>query len=138
VSTFVEAAGGATPMLFDIPNVAVTHTLARLDVPSSTAMRAPGEAPGTYALGCALDEVAYACGLDPLDVLRRNHATVDGESGLPFSSKHLLACYDRGAEAFGWSRRTPAPRSMRDGDELVGWGVATATYRRCGRRPRRA
>jgi xanthine dehydrogenase YagR molybdenum-binding subunit len=128
VSVFVEAAGGVTPMLFDIPNVAVTHSLARLDVPSSTAMRAPGEAPGTYALGCALDELAYACDLDPLDVLRRNHATVDGESGLPFSSKHLLACYDRGAEAFGWSRRTRAPRSMRDGDELVGWGVATATY----------
>jgi xanthine dehydrogenase YagR molybdenum-binding subunit len=128
VSTFVEAAGGVTPMLFDIPNIAVTHTLARLDVPSSTAMRAPGEAPGTYALGCALDELAYACDLDPLEVLRGNHATVDGESGLPFSSKHLLACYERGAEAFGWNRRTHAPRSMRDGDELVGWGVATATY----------
>jgi xanthine dehydrogenase YagR molybdenum-binding subunit len=128
VNVFVEAAGGVTPMLFDIPNIAVTHSVARLDVPTATAMRAPGEAPGTYALGCALDELAYACDLDPLDVLRRNHATVDGESGLPFSSKHLLACYERGAEAFGWSRRTRAPRSMRDGDELVGFGVATATY----------
>ncbi len=128
VSTFVEAAGGVTPMLFDIPNVAITHALARLDVPSSTAMRAPGETPGTYALGCALDELAYACNLDPLDVLRRNHATVDGETGLPFSSKHLLECYERGAEAFGWNRRARAPRSTRDGDELVGWGVATATY----------
>jgi xanthine dehydrogenase YagR molybdenum-binding subunit len=128
VNVFVEAAGGVTPMLFDIPNVAVTHSVARLDVPSATAMRAPGEAPGSYALGCALDELAYACDLDPLDVLRRNHATVDGESGLPFSSKHLLECYERGAEAFGWSRRTRPPRSMRDGDELVGFGVATATY----------
>ncbi|HEY0394906.1 MAG TPA: xanthine dehydrogenase family protein molybdopterin-binding subunit [Candidatus Elarobacter sp.] len=128
VGTFVEAAGGVTTMLFDIPHVAVTHTLARLDVATPTAMRAPGEAPGTYALGCALDEVAYACGLDPLDVLRRNHAGSDPSSGLPFSSKHLLACYERGAEAFGWNVRTHAPRSMRDGDELVGWGVATATY----------
>ena len=128
VSTFVEAAAGVTPMLFASPNFAITHSVAHLDVPSATAMRAPGEAPGTYGLGCALDELAYACGLDPLDVLRRNHATVDGESGKPFSSKHLLECYERGAEAFGWNRRSHAPRSMRDGDELVGWGVATATY----------
>jgi xanthine dehydrogenase YagR molybdenum-binding subunit len=128
VGTFVEAAGGVSTMLFDVPNVAVTHSVARLDVPTPTAMRAPGEAPGTFALGCALDELAYACGLDPLDVLRRNHAAADPSSGLPFSSKHLLACYERGAEAFGWSMRTPAPRSMRAGGELVGWGVATATY----------
>jgi xanthine dehydrogenase YagR molybdenum-binding subunit len=128
VGTFVEAAGGVTTMLFDVPNIAVTHSVARLDVPTPTAMRAPGEAPGTYALGSALDELAYACGLDPLEVLRRNHAAADPSSGLPFSSKHLLACYERGAEAFGWSTRTHAARSMRDGDEFVGWGVATATY----------
>ena len=107
-------------MLFDIPNIAVTHSVARLDVPSATAMRAPGEAPGTYALGCALDELAYACDLDPLDVLRRNHATVDGESGLPFSSKHLLECYERGAEAFGWGRRTRAPRQDRRSETQAG------------------
>jgi xanthine dehydrogenase YagR molybdenum-binding subunit len=128
VGTFVEAAGGVTTMLYDIPNIAVTHRLARLDIATPTAMRAPGEAPGSFALGCALDELAYACDLDPLDVLRRNHASTDPSSGLPFSSKHLLACYERGAEAFGWNTRTRAPRSMRDGDELVGWGVATATY----------
>ncbi|MEA2720644.1 MAG: xanthine dehydrogenase YagR molybdenum-binding subunit, partial [Candidatus Eremiobacteraeota bacterium] len=128
VGTFVETAGGVTTMLYDVPNVAVTHRVARLDVPTPTAMRAPGEAPGSFALGSALDELAYECGLDPLDVLRRNHAAVDPSSGLPFSSKHLLACYERGADAFGWSARTHAPRSMRDGDELIGWGVATATY----------
>ncbi|HEY0613518.1 MAG TPA: xanthine dehydrogenase family protein molybdopterin-binding subunit, partial [Candidatus Elarobacter sp.] len=128
VGTFVEAAGGVTAMLFDIPNIAVTHAIARLDVATPTAMRAPGEAPGSYALGSALDELAYACGLDPLDVLRRNHASTDPSNGLPFSSKHLLACYERGAEAFGWNMRSPQPRSMRDGDDLIGWGVATATY----------
>jgi xanthine dehydrogenase YagR molybdenum-binding subunit len=128
VGTFIEAAGGVTAMLFDVPNIGVTHRVARLDVPTPTAMRAPGEAPGSFALGCALDEVAYACGLDPLDVLRRNHAETDPSSGHPFSSKHLLACYDRGAQAFGWGARTHAPRSMRDGGELIGWGVATATY----------
>lgn len=128
VGLFVEAAGGVTTMLFDVPNLAVTHRVARLDVATPTAMRAPGEAPGSFALGCALDELAYACGVDPLDVLRRNHTAVDPSSGLPFSSKHLLACYERGAEAFGWSARPRAPRSTRDGTELVGWGVATATY----------
>jgi xanthine dehydrogenase YagR molybdenum-binding subunit len=128
VGTFIETAGGVSTMLFDVPNVAVTHRLARLDIPTPTAMRAPGEAPGSFALGSAMDELAYACGLDPLDVLRRNHASVDPSNGHPFSSKHLLACYDRGAEAFGWSARSHAPRSMREGDELIGWGVATATY----------
>ncbi len=128
VGLFVESAGGVTTMLYDVPNLAVTHRVARLDVATPTAMRAPGEAPGSFALGCALDELAYACDLDPLDVLRRNHTAVDPSSGLPFSSKHLLACYERGAEAFGWSARPRAPRSMRDGPELVGWGVATATY----------
>ncbi len=128
VGTFVETAGGATEMLFDVPNVAVTHRVARLDVPTPTAMRAPGETPGTFALGCALDELAYACGLDPLEVLRRNHAVSDPSSGLPFSSKHLLECYERGAEAFGWSDRARGLRATRDGNELVGVGVATATF----------
>ena len=127
VGLFLEAAGVVTPMLFDVPNIAVSHRVARLDVPTPSAMRAPGEAPGTFALGSALDELAVACGLDPLDVLRRNHADVDPSNGLPFSSKHLLECYERGAAAFGWSGRG-RPRSMREGNELIGWGVATATY----------
>ena len=128
VGTFVEAAGGVSEMLYDVPNLAVTHRLARLDVPTPNAMRAPGETPGSFALGSALDELAAACNLDPLEVLRRNHAGVDPSSGLPWSSKHLLECYERGAEAFGWSRRPPKPRAMREGNELIGWGVATATY----------
>jgi xanthine dehydrogenase YagR molybdenum-binding subunit len=128
VGSFFEPAGVATPMLFAAPALAISHRVAKLDIPSPTAMRAPGETPGTFALGCALDELAYACGLDPLDVLRRNDTQTDADSGLPFSSRHLLACYDRGAEAFGWSARTHAPRSMRDGGELIGWGVAAATY----------
>ncbi|MEO7039345.1 MAG: molybdopterin cofactor-binding domain-containing protein, partial [Candidatus Elarobacter sp.] len=105
VGMFLEFAGVATPMLFDVPNIAVTHRVAKLDIPTPSAMRAPGESPGTFALGSAMDELAAACGLDPLEVLRRNHATVDRSTGLPFSSKHLLQCYARGAEAFGWARR---------------------------------
>ncbi|MDB5071595.1 MAG: aldehyde oxidase and xanthine dehydrogenase molybdopterin binding protein [Candidatus Eremiobacteraeota bacterium] len=128
VGAFFEPAGVVTPMLFAVPALSVSHRVAKLDIPSTTAMRAPGETPGTYALGCAMDELAYACGLDPLEVLRRNETETDGESGLPFSSRNLLACYERGAEAFDWSARTHAPRSMRDGGELIGWGVAAATY----------
>ncbi|MBV9439352.1 MAG: xanthine dehydrogenase family protein molybdopterin-binding subunit, partial [Candidatus Eremiobacteraeota bacterium] len=127
VGTFVESAGRTTSYLFHCDHHAITHALARLDAPTPTAMRAPGEAPGTFALGCAMDELAAACGLDPLDVLRRNHADVHND-GLPYSSKHLRACYDRGAERFGWADRARAPRARRDGDELVGWGVATASY----------
>lgn len=128
VGDWVESAGNVTTFLFACDNVAVKHELARLDVATPTAMRAPGETPGTYALGSALDELAYACGLDPLELLRRNHADTDVVAGLPYSSKHLLECYDRGAERFGWARRSPRPRSMRDGHELIGYGVATATY----------
>jgi len=128
VGAFFEPAGLATPMIFAAPALSVTHRVAKLDIPSNTAMRAPGETPGMFALGSAMDELAYACGIDPLDVLRRNDTQTDAESGLPFSSRHLLECYDRGAEAFGWNARTHAPRSMRDGNELIGWGVAAATY----------
>ncbi|HTW86183.1 MAG TPA: xanthine dehydrogenase family protein molybdopterin-binding subunit [Candidatus Sulfotelmatobacter sp.] len=128
VGMFVESAGRISSFLYDCPNVAIAHEVAPLDVPTPTAMRAPGEAPGTFALGSALDELAYACGLDPLEVLRRNHSTIDADEGVPYSSKHLLECYARGADRFGWSSRSRAPRSMRDGHEYVGWGVATATY----------
>jgi xanthine dehydrogenase YagR molybdenum-binding subunit len=124
----VETAGKVSPMLFACENVSMSHRVARLDIPTPTSMRAPGEATGSYALGCAMDELAERLGLDPLELLRRNHAERDGESGKPFSGKHLLECYARGAERFGWAQRSHAPRSMRDGGELIGWGVATATY----------
>jgi xanthine dehydrogenase YagR molybdenum-binding subunit len=128
VGTFLEPAGLVSTSLVACPNVAVTHRTARLDIPTPTAMRAPGEATGTFGLGCALDELAEKLGLDPLELLRRNHAVVDGGTGRPYSSNHLLECYARGAERFGWERRTAAPRSMREHGEFVGWGVATATY----------
>ena len=75
-----------------------------------------------------MDELASALGMDPVALRRRNHAEVNPQTGKPFSSKHLLACYDRGAERFGWGQRPPRPGEMRDGDELVGWGMATASY----------
>jgi xanthine dehydrogenase YagR molybdenum-binding subunit len=108
--------------------VATPHRLVRVNVASPTPMRAPGECPGTFALESAMDELSYALGIDPLELRRRNHADKDPAEGKPWSSKHLLECYDIGADRFGWSRRKPEPGSMKDGDLLVGWGIATAVY----------
>ncbi len=91
-------------------------------------MRAPGDCPGSFALESAMDELAYALGMDPVELRLKNHADRDPGENKPWSSKHLKECYARGAEMFGWRRRTPQPRSMRDGGLLVGWGMATALY----------
>jgi xanthine dehydrogenase YagR molybdenum-binding subunit len=92
-------------------------------------MRAPGEATGSIALESAIDEAAYACGMDPLAFRLKNYADVEPISSKPFSSKALRECYAQGAERFGWARRPLAPRQMRDeAGFLVGWGVGTATF----------
>jgi xanthine dehydrogenase YagR molybdenum-binding subunit len=128
VGDWQESAGRIAPWLYDIENVRTTHDTVKLDIATPTAMRAPGEAPGNFALESALDEFACTIGIDPLELRIRNHATIDRSTGTPFSSKHLLECYREGARRFGWERRSAAPRSMRDGGELIGWGMATATY----------
>jgi xanthine dehydrogenase YagR molybdenum-binding subunit len=125
---FVEPATISSRMLYDIENYAAKHDTVRLNVVKPGWMRAPGEAPGQYALECALDELAYQVDLDPVELRRRNHAEINRNTGKPFSSKHLLDCYSQGAERFGWAARNPKPRSMREGNTLVGWGMATATY----------
>src|SRR5262249_20980998 len=86
------------------------------------------ENPGTFALESALDELAYALKMDPVELRVRNHTAVNPAAGKPWSSNFLKECYALGAEKFGWKRRTPEPRSMKDGRLLVGWGMATATY----------
>ena len=91
-------------------------------------MRAPGEAPGQFALESALDELAYKLAIDPVELRRINHASINPVHNKPFSAKHLLECYDRGAERFGWKARNPKLRATRDGNALIGWGMATATY----------
>jgi xanthine dehydrogenase YagR molybdenum-binding subunit len=124
---FIEACTGVTRMLYACPNVATVQRLVRIDVPTPTFTRAPGESTGTFALESALDELAAAADLDPLELRRRNHADRDPESGKPWSSKSLLACYARGADAIGWAKRPSAVRATRDGRWLIGTGVATAT-----------
>jgi xanthine dehydrogenase YagR molybdenum-binding subunit len=118
----------ATRMLYASPSCITKYRLVRGNVQTPLYMRGPGEVSGIFALDSAMDELAYKLKIDPLELRIRNHADTDPSSGLPWSSKSLLECYRRGAEAFGWSRRTMEPGSMRDGPYLVGMGMATGTY----------
>ena len=114
--------------LYAADAIQVTQQVAEMDMLVNTFMRAPGESIGTFALECALDEMAEAMGLDPIELRRRIEPEKDPTSGTAFSSRHLVEAYRRGAERFGWERRDPAPRSRREGEWLIGMGVATATY----------
>jgi len=125
---FSEPSALQTRMLYACPNVSTSHRLVRLDIPTPTFMRAPGEASGTFALEVALDELASALSMDPLELRLRNYAERDPDEDKPWSSKSLRECYRLAADRFGWQRRKPEPRSMRDGHLLLGWGMATATY----------
>ena len=119
---------GWSGLLYKCANAKYAHKLARLDLATSCDMRCPSGASGVYALECAMDELAVALKLDPLDLRLRCYSDRDQNADLPYSSKALLDCYRRGAEAFGWDRRNPEPRSMRDGRELVGFGMATGVW----------
>ena len=128
IEDWVEPALSQTRMLYATPNLEAQYDLVRLNVGSPTFMRAPGESTGTFALESAMDELAYALGMDPVALRLKNDAEQDPESGKPWSSKGLRECYESAAQRFGWSSRNPEPRSMHDGRWLVGWGMATATY----------
>jgi xanthine dehydrogenase YagR molybdenum-binding subunit len=125
---WIEPCGLVTRMMYESQNQETSHRLARMHLGTPTFMRAPGEATGSYALDCAMDELAYELHLDPLDLRLKNYTERDPGKDLPFSSKSLRQCYEIGAERFGWRDRNLQPRSMRQGNKLVGWGMATATY----------
>ena len=125
---FTEPSSAPTRMMYACANGTTSHRLASLNVGVPTFQRAPGLATGTFALEVAMDELAYALSLDPLELRLRNYAMNEPHSGKPFSSNYLRECYRDAAERFGWARRNPAPRSMQNGRYLVGWGLATATY----------
>jgi xanthine dehydrogenase YagR molybdenum-binding subunit len=113
-----------TPAAYACPNVSTRATQIRQSIPIPGFMRAPGEAEGSFALESAIDELSYAVGIDPIELRVKNHAHVHPGTGLPWSSNALLDCYRQGAERFGWSARSPEPRSMRNGRQLVGYGMA--------------
>ena len=125
---WAEPSIGTDAQAYACPNYEGVYRLIRANTMTPTFTRAPGEASGMFALECAMDELAYELGLDPLELRLRNHADVDPVSGNPWSSKGLKECYQRGAERVGWQGRNPAPRSQRDGHWLIGLGMATAAY----------
>lgn len=128
VDEFVETAGVATSMIYSSPNVEVKHSLVRLNRGTPCPMRAPGESVGMYALEVAMDELAHKLNMDPVQFRISNYAEMDEQNKKPFSSKSLKDCYTRGAEAIGWSNRNAEPGTTKQGNLLVGYGMATATY----------
>jgi xanthine dehydrogenase YagR molybdenum-binding subunit len=122
-----EGAAIQTRSLYAGANRLTRHRLAALDVPIASSMRAPGEAVGLLALECAMDELAEKLNLDPIELRLRNEPAEDPERDVPYSSRHLIACLQSGAQRFGWARRNAKPGQVRDGRWLVGMGVAAAT-----------
>jgi xanthine dehydrogenase YagR molybdenum-binding subunit len=119
---------GWSGLLYKCANAKYEHKLARLDLATPCDMRAPSAPTALFALECAMDELAVALKLDPLELRMRCYSDRDQHENRPFSSKALRECYRQGAEAFGWDKRNPEPRSMRDGGDLVGWGMATGIW----------
>lgn len=125
---FYRQETGWSGLLYKSANAKYTHSLAHLDLATSCDMRAPSASTGVYALESAMDELAVALNLDPLDLRLRCYSDRDQHTGHPYSSKALKECYRRGAEAFGWGKRDPKPRARREGSDLVGWGMATGIW----------
>ena len=115
-------------MLYDVEHATFAYRIAKLDIATPGDMRAPGAPTGHFAIESAMDELAEATGIDPVHLRLKNYAETDRNEGKPFSSKELRAALQRGADHFGWDRRTPAPRSMREGRELVGYGMAIGAW----------
>ncbi len=115
-------------LLYRCDNVKLSYKVASLDLYTPIDMRAPGAVWGVYALECAMDELAVKVGMDPIELRLKNYAEKDFNEDKPFSSKELRACYGQGAEKFGWAGRNPQPRSMREGNHLIGWGMANGAW----------
>jgi xanthine dehydrogenase YagR molybdenum-binding subunit len=126
---FVEPAANVSHGIYASPAIATSHEAVRIDTGTPLFMRAPGEASGSAAAESAIDEMAFACGMDPLDFRLKNYAETEPMTGKPFSSKALRECYAQGAAQFGWTTRPLQPRQMRDAQGmLMGWGVGTACF----------
>jgi xanthine dehydrogenase YagR molybdenum-binding subunit len=125
---YLESSAFPTRVMYACENVSTISRIVPMNLGTPTYMRAPGVATGTYALEVAMDELAYELKMDPLQLRLLNYTDVDPHTKKPFTEKSLRDCYSRGAEKFGWSKRNHEPRSMRNGLQLVGWGMATETY----------
>lgn len=125
---FAEYVISPSRHLYASPGIALSQKVVRLDRIQNSFMRAPGDTPGSFALESAMDELAWAAGLDPVELRLRNEPERNPTKGTDFSSRHLLDCYALGAERFGWSKRVSQPRAMREGRTLVGYGMAACVY----------
>jgi len=128
VKEFAEQTAVTSRKMYASPNRRTSHRLAKLDVAIPFWMRAPGECPGTYAAEVAMDELAYACGLDPVELRIRNEPEVDPETGKPWSGRHLVECLRLGADRFGWDARNPTAGQQLSDGWFTGFGVASSTY----------
>lgn len=128
VDDYLEDCVDPTSMLYSCPNVAAQQREVKLNIGTPTPMRGPGRTPALFALESALDDLAIKLNIDPLEIRLKNYAEKDEGNNLPFSSKHLREAYQKGAEKFGWSKRNPQVGSMRNGNEILGWGMATCTW----------
>lgn len=136
-SVFIEQSVAVSRMMYSTPNRRTIHHAVKQDVAPGTFMRAPGEYPGMFALETAMDELAVEIGLDPIELRIRNEPDVDPENGKPFSTRNLVACLNEGAERFGWRERV-GPGERREGEWLIGLGVASATFPNAHSVPSRA
>jgi xanthine dehydrogenase YagR molybdenum-binding subunit len=125
---YVEDCGEATPSMYSTPNLRVTSGTVKRNVGSPTSMRGPGAVPGLFALESAMDELALALKIDPVELRLRNEPEVDESSGLPFSSRHFVECLKTGAEKFGWAKRTPEVGSMKRDGLTLGWGMGACSW----------
>ncbi|POX42630.1 xanthine dehydrogenase, partial [Streptomyces sp. Ru71] len=128
IKEFVEQAAVPARIMYAAPDSRTAHRVVRLDVPTPSWMRAPGEAPGMYALESAMDELACELGMDPVELRIVNEPDTEPDSGKPFSSRHVVECLREGARRFGWAGRDPRPRAQAEGPLWLGTGVAAATY----------
>jgi xanthine dehydrogenase YagR molybdenum-binding subunit len=125
---FLEPSANQTRMLYDSEANVTGHKMVDMNLGVATFQRAPGEATGTAALETALDELAFQLKMDPVQLRLANYAEKDPGEDKPWSSKHLRECYAQAAERFGWSKRNPTPGTTKEGNNFIGWGMATATY----------
>ncbi|TIT26292.1 MAG: xanthine dehydrogenase family protein molybdopterin-binding subunit, partial [Mesorhizobium sp.] len=125
---WVEPLGSVTSIMYATPNFSSKQNVVRVNTVVPGAKRAPGENPSAFGIESAIDELAYELGIDPLEIRLRNYAEEDPHARKAWSTRQLREAFAAGAEAFGWAKRSPAPRSMRDGHHLIGWGVAAGTY----------
>ena len=125
---YAVAGTDASIRMYACPNIASNVTIVRADRSTPGFMRAPAETPYFFALESAMDELAVALDMDPIELRRINDTMHEPIKGLPYTSRSLMTCFDQAAAACGWSKRSKAPGSMRDGDWLVGWGCATSAY----------